>query len=760
MKKIFLFLLFTLIFTGCDPGLNIINTGRVQVNSTPDSAKIFINGVNQDKFTPAIIELNQGEYLLELTKSQYLDSSLKINVVANKLGVTGVRLTSAESRIFVNSEPDSARILLNEELTNKFTPDTLYLYSGEYNIGLRKYDYYDSLITVSVNKNETKILPLIKLDSKLMKVIIGTEPNGAEIFLNGINTGKFSPDTLLVYEGDSELLLKKENCYDSTFTINVKRNEIIKLENIKLDKLPAIVVSTEPMGASIFLNGNNTGKSTPDTVIVIDGTHKITLKRNEFNDTILTLHVVRNEVKILNKINLVLTPGKLIINSSPSGAEIIVHGTNIISTTPDTLSLYKGTYQLTLRKTPYKDTTLSVKIENNQSTNLGTVILPALPGKLFVNSSPEGALILINGITQDKFTPDTLSLPKGTYQITLRKSPHKDTTMSVFIVSNQITNLGTVTLPALPGKLYLRSIPTGALITINGISQNKFTPDTLTLYPGTYQITLNRLYFLDTTFNITIQSNQFYQNTITLRYNFNSMVFVQGGTFTMGCTNEQGADCFDFEKPQSQVTLSSFYIGRYEVNQKVWKEIMGFNPSHYIGDQLPVANITWYEAVAFCNGLSQREGLTPVYTINLTYVTADWNANGYRLPTEAEWEYAARGGVNAVPTKYAGSNNIDLVAWYYLNSGLNIQGIGNKQQNELSIYDMSGNVFEWCWDWSGSYSSSPKTNPKGPALGDGKINRGGGVRSHERIVRTTHRSAFYPSSAYFDIGFRIARNAD
>jgi formylglycine-generating enzyme required for sulfatase activity len=186
------------------------------------------------------------------------------------------------------------------------------------------------------------------------------------------------------------------------------------------------------------------------------------------------------------------------------------------------------------------------------------------------------------------------------------------------------------------------------------------------------------------------------------------MVLVKGGTFTMGCTAEQGSDCFDWEKPAHKVTLSDFYIGKYEVTQAQWIAVMGSNPSRFSDcENCPVEWVSWEDVQDFIQKLNTKTGLN------------------YRLPTEAEWEYAARGGAQSWGYKYSGSNNVDEVAWFSDNSGKKTHPVGTKKANELGIYDMSGNVWEWCYDWYGYYSSEAKTNPKGASSASLRVLRGG-----------------------------------
>lgn len=186
-----------------------------------------------------------------------------------------------------------------------------------------------------------------------------------------------------------------------------------------------------------------------------------------------------------------------------------------------------------------------------------------------------------------------------------------------------------------------------------------------------------------------------------------TMVAVKGGTFTMGATSEQtGAD--SNESPTHLVTLSDYYIGETEVTQELWQAVMGSNPSYFTGNlQRPVEQVSWNDCQTFITKLNALTGET------------------FSLPTEAEWEYAARGGNKAQGYLYSGSNTIGDVAWYGSNSSHTTHPVKTKQPNELGLYDMSGNVYEWCADWSGSYSSSSQTNPTGPSSGSYRVLRGG-----------------------------------
>jgi len=275
------------------------------------------------------------------------------------------------------------------------------------------------------------------------------------------------------------------------------------------------------------------------------------------------------------------------------------------------------------------------------------------------------------------------------------------------------------------------------------------------------------------------------------------LVSVKGGTFRMGNAGNINSRRRDREEmpnsewPAHNVTIRNFYIGKYEVTQGQFFEVTGERPSNHEKNpddnnpngwmKLPVESITWYDTLVFCNRLSVKEKLKPVYSINGSSDPDDWGdipdkksaawdaaemdvkADGYRLPTEAEWEYAARGGAESGGFIYAGGDNLDQVAWYSGDLGRPpvgvIHEVGKKQPNELGLYDMSGNVMEWCWDWFDSYSADPKNNPVGPSKGIYRVIRGGGWSARVRYCRILYRHNNLPQFIGVNLGFRVVRNA-
>lgn len=216
-----------------------------------------------------------------------------------------------------------------------------------------------------------------------------------------------------------------------------------------------------------------------------------------------------------------------------------------------------------------------------------------------------------------------------------------------------------------------------------------------------------------------------------------TMKAVEGGTFNMGATPEQQNADKD-EAPVHEVTLSDYMIGETEVTQALWEAVMGSNPSSFVGADKPVERVTWFDCKEFI--------------LKLNTAT---NQN-FRFPTEAEWEYAARGGNKSQGYQYCGSNNLDDVAWYENNSDESTHPVKTKQPNELGIYDMSGNVYEWCLDWKGDYKSSAQTDPQGPGSGTSRVIRGGSWYMIAGACRSTSRNYSFPGNVSKFYGFRLA----
>ena len=248
-------------------------------------------------------------------------------------------------------------------------------------------------------------------------------------------------------------------------------------------------------------------------------------------------------------------------------------------------------------------------------------------------------------------------------------------------------------------------------------------------------------------------------------------ILVKAGTFVMGAAPDEPGRSDEEAQHQVEIT-KNFFISSHEVTQKEWESVMGNGVAsqrnkedskwklYGEGADFPMYYISWNDAVEFCNKLSSKNGLTPCYSGSGSGIKCNFEANGYRLPTEAEWEYASRGGHNGKGTMYSGSDQFDNVAWQKRNSGNTIHPVGQLSPNELGIYDMSGNVYEWCWDIYEPHKTSAVKNPAGAASGDKRIIKGGSWGLGGYNCRSAYRQPFDPVRRSHSIGMRIVKNQE
>ena len=352
----------------------------------------------------------------------------------------------------------------------------------------------------------------------------------------------------------------------------------------------------------------------------------------------------------------------------------------------------------------------------------------------------------------------TGALKAGNHQVECRQVNHRSISQNIDVAENESRTI-TLTPPTpITGILSITSRPLGANIRIDGQDYGQ-TPKNITgLLIGKHTVELVADGRKGGKQEFEIKEDEATAIDMELAENFVSsageqtfsvtghgqtvsfkMVLVEGGTFMMGATSEQGHDAWSSEKPKHSVTLTNdYYIGETEVTQALWKAVMGRNPSHFKGPDRPVEQVSWDDCQAFIRKLNSLTG------------------KNFRLPTEAEWEFAARGGTKSQGFKYSGSNSLGTVACYADNNTRETSLVKTKSPNELGIYDMSGNVWEWCEDWFGSYSYSSQTNPTGASSSSARVHRGGAWDSIAKGCRVSTRPYNTPTYKSSDIGLRLA----
>ena len=378
-------------------------------------------------------------------------------------------------------------------------------------------------------------------------------------------------------------------------------------------------------------------------------------------------------------------------------------------------------------------------------------------GTLYLNGNKQGA-IPAGG------TATLSDLETGSYALEMRYEDGKIESQSVMVKKDQTVQAIFSYVETAYGNVEVKAKGEGTLY-LNGVRKSNIpsngTGTLSNIETGSYTIEMRYADGKKESKRVTVQK----ERTVQAIFSYvptppapEGFVLVEAGTFRMGSTSG-----WRDEKPVHSVTISkSFYMSKYEVTQKQRQEVMGNNPSHFKGDDLPVESVSWYDAVEYCNKLSRKEGLAPCYSGSGENIHCDFSANGYRLPTESEWEYAAQGGNRSRGYEYSGSSSPDGVSWYDDNSGKKTHAVGGKQPNELGLYDRSGNVYEWCWDWYGIdyYGSSPATDPSGPSRGSNRALRGGSWLKDAWRLRSAGRAGVAPSSKADSLGFRPLRIAE
>ena len=407
--------------------------------------------------------------------------------------------------------------------------------------------------------------------------------------------------------------------------------------------------------------------------------------------------------------------------------------------------LGKGTYKIECKKDGHETSMITKEI--TAAMDGQTITLPAprpIYGALNVESTPNFCKLYIDGKDTGTTPKSIAEILIGQHEIKLAKDGYADYTETVTITKGERKQVK-ATLSNGREIQFICNVP-DAQLEIDGQRMNSAN--------GTYMLTYGqhnlrataadyREYFYtlnvsesgNRSHSITMQSIMKDEETFTVNGVSFTMKLVEGGTFRMGSINSD-------EKPVHSVTLNSYYIGETEVTQALWKSVMGSNPSYFKGDNLPMEQVSWNDCQEFIRKLNQKTG------------------KQFRLPTEAEWEYAARGGKKSRGYKYAGSNTLRDVAWFGLthnngNSGDMTHSVKTKSPNELGLYNMSGNVWEWCSDWYGSYSRGSQTNPQGPSSGSSRVLRGGSWHYSEWFCRVSYRFCCDPDCKYNYFGFRL-----
>lgn len=663
------------------------------------------------------------------------------------LGIVATEQKTAEVWVYVPEGTMKLKIVHPQlgHVTNSETGDGYYWFpSGRVKSGCC---YKMELVTGTVRT----VVEEVK--KKTGWLVFNSVPEGADIYLSEEGQAEeyigVTPMSKKMPYGRYNFRIKKYNYHDDV-GIAVVDNTRVTMDLKLVPAFGAVMAVSVPQGAKVYLDGKDTGKITPCTLTeVASGNHEIRLQMPDYAPASNNVTVVDGQTANVN-VTMKARFASVIINSLPE-AEIKVNG-SIVGKGVYTANMQEGIYDVEVSLVNHKSVAKQIEVVANQSQSVELKPTP-IYGMLDVNSKPLGANITINGKSYGD-TPATIeNLLVGDYDVVLTKTGYASVTQRVSISENRSSEIN-ATLPS--GRIvWIDTDPSGAVVYVDGVRVG-VSPCDVELAYGTHEISAERN-GESVSGEVLVTQGQGFQGVVfgfgLLSPNWNSsvteaqrtvlerlianMVKVKGGTFTMGATSEQRIYAKSDESPTHSVTLSDYYIGRYEVTQGEWIAVMGTNPSSFTGMNHPVDNVSWEDCQTFITKLKELTGMI------------------FRLPTEAEWEYAARGGNKSKGYKYSGSNTVDDVAWSSSNSSSKTHEVGTKVPNELGIYDMSGNVYEWCSDWYGIYSSSSQSNPTGPNSGSDRVLRGGSWAYNASGCRVSFRDYGSPSYGYFKYGFRL-----
>lgn len=536
--------------------------------------------------------------------------------------------------------------------------------------------------------------------------------------------------------------LKKSTTY--RLVLNVPQSAAAQPQQ-PTQKTGFLVITATPKESDVYVNGEFLGSEPQPKRFAIGTTVSYKVSCDLYHDAEGTVEIDRMQTPL----NVSLKPafGSVKVTSQPSGAKAMLDGKSV-GTTPLTLQkIASGNHTVKVQTEKYAPAEKRILVSDNQQTD-ASFSLEARFADITIHSL-QGATIKIDGVTKGTSSINE-QLMEGLYEVEALLDGHKTAKQQVTVKAGHPQ---TITLNPVPqyGTLVVESNPFGADIYIGGkkIGTTPYVSDNLLI--GSYDVVLRKQGYADFKTTARVQENQESTVNATMKKGFSEgevmvvevngvsfkMVPVEGGTFTMGATSEQGSAADSDESPTHSVTLSSYYIGQTEVTQELWQAVMGSNPSNSKGSKKPVEEVSWNDCQTFITKLNSLTG------------------KKFSLPTEAQWEYAARGGNKSKGYKYSGSNTIGDVAWYDGNSNRQTHTVGTNTPNELGIYDMSGNVVEWCQDWYDDYSSSAQTNPTGPSSGPFRVRRGGSWYTYARTCRVSIRKFSSPDNRHDDLGLRL-----
>lgn len=642
------------------------------------------------------------------------------------------------------------------------------LKAGDYTVVLTKNGYksYSNKFTVS---RDNRHFLFIMEPEKITGLLVKTDPPGASVYIDGELKGTSDAGFLLPVKKyrvkvELEKYLPVEQEIDGTqpaklYTLNLKLQKntgYLKINSNMKDLIVEIDGEVTKQEAQYELESGN---------------HSIRVTASNCSEYTTQVNITRGKTSSI-KANLEKLTGEVILYVTPSDALVVIGVANYENARK--FELEPGNYKMHLSSDLYDTKTIDLVVQNGK-TNRINVQLVKNAGMLSMTRRPESAKIVIDG--KDYGATDKIELRSGSYHLeAVVDSSYHPFAENISITKNKTTTLK-VDVKRRKGVFLFNSIPFNTKVRLLQKGETKFefngTGIIEELPVGRYVVLVQSPGHRSVRSEMMIEENKNYILDLKLEQGVDEILRtettaapaflkkIDGGYFEMGATPEQGNGT-RMELPVRTVAVNMFYIGTTEVTQGLWNEVMGENPSHFKSDHvdnsLPVENISWLEAVKFCNKLSEKEGLTPCYKIDDAVVSCNFEANGYRLPTEGEWEYAARGDDSTAQFIFSGSKKVEEVAWIKSNSDKRTHPVAQKSPNKNGLYDMTGNVAELCNDFYDKYNPADLLNPKGPETGKKISIRGGSWNSTEGKARISARESNGTGARKSTTGLRLVRS--
>lgn len=641
--------------------------------------------------------------------------------------------------------------------------------AGDYTVVLTKNGYKSYTNKFTVSKDNPHFLFIMEAE-KITGLLIKTDPPGASVYIDGELKGTSDAGFLLPVKKyrvkvELEKFLPVEQEIDGT-----QPAKLYTL-NLKLQKNTGFLkINSNMKDLIVEIDGEVTDQQLQYELVA--GSHSIRVTAANCSEYSTQVTISRGKTTSI-KANLEKLTGEVILSVTPSDALVMIGVANYENARK--FELEPGTYKMHLSSDLYDSKTINLVVQKGKTQRL-TVQLIKNAGSLSLTRRPESTKILIDG--KDYGTTDKIELRSGNYLLRAEvDSSYHPFAENITITKNKTTNLKVV-VKRRKGVFLFNSIPYNTRVRLLQKGETKFefngTGIIEELPIGEYNLIVQSPGYKSIREEITIVEGKNYVLDLKLEQGVDEILRtetttmptylkkIDGGYFSMGATPDQGSGT-RMELPVRTVAVNMFYIGTTEVTQALWNEIMGENPSHFKSagaeNSLPVENISWLEAVKFCNKLSEKEGLTPAYKIENELVSCNFEANGFRLPTEAEWEYAAKGDDTTAQFKFSGSRKVEEVAWIKSNSDKKTHPVAQKSPNKNGLYDMTGNVAELCNDFYDKYNPADLLNPKGPQAGKKISIRGGSWNSIDGKARISARESNGTGARKSTTGLRLVRSS-